>query len=434
MVRSHRTHRGTRTVDKFAIEGGSTLSGVVEVSGAKNAALPIMCATLLLEGKTTLRNVPDLSDVKTTIELLECLGMRGGRADSGTIELEPSGEVRLTAPYDIVRKMRASVAVLGPLLARHGRARVSLPGGCVIGLRPIDLHLKGLRALGAQIEIEHGYIVASAAKLRGAHIYLGGHFGPTVLGTANVMMAATLAEGTTVIEGAACEPEVADLAHFLVKTGARIDGIGTPRLEITGVSRLQGAEHTVIPDRIEAGTFLAAAAITGGHVTVAGAEPEHSGSVLDKLRDVGVTVSCRDGQMLVEGAGRPHATEVTTLSYPGFPTDLQAQMMALLTIADGTSIITEKVYPDRFMHIAELARMGADIRKEGPNAIIVGRPALSGAPVMASDLRASAALVVAALAAKGETVINRVYHIDRGYERIEEKLAALGARITRVEE
>jgi len=421
-------------MDKFVIEGGYELRGTVEVSGAKNAALPIMCATLLMEGKSTLRNVPDLADIRTTSALLESLGVACARSGDGVMEFEATCRAECTAPYDIVRKMRASVAVLGPLLARRGQARVSLPGGCVIGLRPIDLHIKGLRALGARIEVEHGYIVASAPRLRGAHIYLGGHFGPTVLGTANVMMAATLAEGTTVIEGAACEPEVADLANFLVAAGARIKGIGTQRLEITGVTSLAGADYPVIPDRIEAGTFLVACAITGGEITVAGAEPDHLASVLDKLRDAGVTVNCEDGLMHAAPASRARATEVTTLAYPGFPTDLQAQMMALLTVADGTSIVTEKVYPDRFMHIAELNRMGADIRKEGPSAIVVGKPALSGAPVMASDLRASAALVIAALAAKGTTVINRVYHIDRGYQRIEGKLAALGAQIRRVEE
>jgi UDP-N-acetylglucosamine 1-carboxyvinyltransferase len=333
-----------------------------------------------------------------------------------------------------VRKMRASVCVLGPLLARRGHARVSLPGGCVFGVRPIDLHLKGLKALGARIRIDHGYIDARAEKLRGTTIYLGGAFGSTVLGTANVMMAATLAEGTTVIECAACEPEVADLAGFLNAMGAKIRGAGTPRVEIEGVAELHGVEYKVIPDRIEAGTFLIAAAMTGGDVVVEGAYPEHLSAVIDVLQQMGAQFSCENHTMRVRAEVPCTPIDVTTLPYPGFPTDLQAQMMAYLATANGMSVITEKIYPDRFIHIAELVRMGAKIRKEGPSAIISGVKKLSGAPVMASDLRASASLILAGLVATGITEVHRIYHLDRGYERIEERLAALGAMVRRESE
>jgi UDP-N-acetylglucosamine 1-carboxyvinyltransferase len=419
-------------MDKIIIEGGSRLQGEVRISGSKNASLPILAASLLTDEKVSVRNIPDLLDISHMMLLLGELGLASKRLDDGTIEITPEEDTPVEAPYDIVRKMRASVCVLGPLLAKRRRARVSLPGGCVIGLRPIDLHLKGLRALGATIDIEHGYIVAEAGKLRGSDIFLGGPFGSTVLGTANVMMAATLAEGTTTIESAACEPEVADLANFLNAMGANISGVGTPRLVIKGVKALKGAEHSVIPDRIEAGTYLIAAAATGGEVSLRGARFEHLGAVIDKLRQVDVTVTREGDGCRLRSNGRVSSVEVTTHAYPGFPTDLQAQMMALLSIGDGISIVTEKIYPDRYMHIAELNRMGARIRKEGASAIIQGVHALSGAPVMASDLRASAALLVAGLVAKGTTTVNRVYHIDRGYESVEKKFASLGARIKRV--
>ena len=419
-------------MDKILIEGGPRLRGEVSISGSKNASLPILAASLLTDEKIGVKNVPDLSDISHMMHLLKELGVRAERLDDGTIETTPEHEDAFEAPYDIVRKMRASVCVLGPLLAKRKRARVSLPGGCVIGLRPIDLHLKGLAALGAKIDIEHGYIVAEADKLRGTDIFLGGPFGSTVLGTANVTMAAVLAEGITIIESAACEPEVADLARFLNKMGARISGIGTPRLVIEGVKSIKGAEYSVIPDRIEAGTFMIAAAVTGGEVVLRGARSEHLGAVVDTLKQVNVALAREDNLCRVSSNGVLRSTDVTTHGYPGFPTDLQAQMMALLSVAGGISVITEKIYPDRYMHIAELNRMGARVRKEGASAIIEGVRSLSGAPVMASDLRASAALIVAGLVARGTTTINRVYHIDRGYEQIEKKFAALGAHIKRV--
>ena len=419
-------------MDKFIVEGGSHLKGSVSISGSKNAALPVLAASILTDEKLTIRNVPNLSDIKHMMLLLGELGINAKWSKPGNIEIAPHDGDALVAPYDIVRKMRASVCVLGPLLAKRGKAKVSLPGGCVIGVRPIDLHLKGLKALGATISVEHGYVVAEAAKLRGTHVFLGGPFGSSVLGTANVMMAATLAEGITVIESAACEPEIVYLADFLNSMGARISGIGTPRLVIEGVSSLGGADHSVIPDRIEAGTFMIASAATGGEISLKGARMDHLGAVVDKLRQIGVTVELEDEGCRVISGGTVRSTDVTTLTYPGFPTDTQAQMMTLLSVADGISVITEKIYPDRFMHIAELNRMGAIIRKEGASAIVQGVPSLSGAPVMASDLRASAALVLAGLIATGKTIINRVYHIDRGYERIEEKFTALGARIKRI--
>jgi UDP-N-acetylglucosamine 1-carboxyvinyltransferase len=355
------------------------------------------------------------------------------RADGAVHVAEENADLS-TAPYEEVRKMRASICSLGPLLARRKRAKVSMPVGCVFGVRPVDLHLKGLAALGADIRITHGYIEAEAKDLRGATIYLGGPCGSSVLGTANVMMAATLAKGTTVIEAAACEPEIADLARFLVALGARIEGIGTPRLVIQGVRELGGAEHTVIPDRVEAGTFLISGAMTRGDVVVKGARMEHLTAVTDVLRQAGLKVSAEGDVVRVRTNGHFHPVDVTTLPYPGFPTDLQAQIMALLSLADGISIITEKIYPDRFIHISELARMGANIRKEGPSAIICGVKKLSGAPVMACDLRASACLVIAGLVASGTTEVHRVYHLDRGSERIEEKLGGLGAKIRREKE
>ena len=418
-------------MDKFVITGGKPLKGTVSVSRAKNAALPIMAAALLAEGKTVIRHVPHLADVRAMSELLEILGARVERKDNDDLEIEVLDESHSVGPYDMLCKMRAGFCVLGPLLARRGQARVSVPGGCIIGFRPIDLHIKGLRALGAEVRTRAGYVTAEAKKLKGARVFLGGPFGSTVLGTANVMMAATLAEGTTLIENAACEPEVENLARTLLDMGADIEGIGTPWLKIAGVKRLTGATADLIPDRIEAGTMLAAVAAAGGEVTVTDMQPNHLSAVLDKLRDMGMTVETGETTCTVRSEGRPRAVTVVTQPYPGFPTDLQAQFTTILTVADGTSVVTEKVYPERFMHISELQRLAADVRKEGPNAIVVGVEKLSGAPVMASDLRASAALVLAGLAAEGQTHVKRVYHIDRGYENIVEKLQGLGARIER---
>ncbi len=420
-------------MDKFIISGGTRLSGSVEISGSKNAALPIMAAALLADGPTKIHRVPDLADIRAMADLMGDLGAsvirNGSSMDICVNDLAP-----IHAQYDRVRKMRASVCVLGPLLARRGKARVAMPGGCAIGSRPIDLHLRGLRALGAKIELDSGDIVATADRLKGESIFLGGAFGSTVLGTANVMMAASLAKGTTIIESAACEPEVEDLADCLNAMGAKITGGGTPRITVEGVESLHGCEHTVIPDRIEAGTFMMAGALTCGEVTLPTARMDHMMAMVDKLREIGVTVERSNGGVAVRCTGRVKPTDVTTQPYPGFPTDMQAQLMTLLCLADGNSIMTEKIFPDRFMHVAELLRMGANIRKEGATAIVAGVDKLIGAPVMASDLRASAALVMAGLVAKGETTVNRVYHIDRGYEFIEAKLNSLGANIQRVKE
>lgn len=421
-------------MDKIVIQGGVPLRGSVPVYGAKNAALPILFATLLGRGRSIIHGVPTLRDVHSTILILRELGMGCERTKGGSIEIGVEDDSRFTAPWDHVRKMRASVCAMGPLLARRGHARVSLPGGCVFGVRPIDLHLKGLKALGADIRIEHGYVVARAKKLTGATVFLGGPYGSTVLGTANVMMAATLARGTTVIESAACEPEVADLGDFLNAMGARVRGAGTPRVEIEGVEELEGTEYRIIPDRIEASTFLIAGAMTGGEVTVEGARVEHLSAAVDALQRMGVQVSAENHSVRVRGGIPAAAVDVTTFPYPGFPTDLQAQIMAYLAIASGMSVITEKIYPDRFIHISELVRMGANIRKEGPSAIITGVKELSGAPVMASDLRASASLILAGLVASGITEVHRIYHLDRGYERIEKRLAQLGAMIRRESE
>ena len=421
-------------MDKFVITGSGRLKGTVPISGAKNAGLPIMAASLLAEGPSVLHGVPDLADIRSMTDLLQDLGSAVSRDADGALRLLVEDEGRSHARYERVRKMRASICVLGPLLAKRGKARVAMPGGCAIGSRPVDLHLRGLRALGAEIELEGGDIVATAKKLTGASIFLGGPFGSTVLGTANVMMAATLAQGTTTIESAACEPEIVDLAEYLGAMGARIGGAGTPRVVIDGVETLTGGEHTVSPDRVEAGTFMIAAAITNGEVTLANVRLDHMMAVVDKLRDVGVIIEAANGDVAVSCSRRLEPVDVTTQPYPGFPTDLQAQLTALLCLADGNSVITEKVYPDRFMHVAELLRMGANIRKEGPTAIVTGVKRLIGAPVMASDLRASAALVLAGLVARGTTTVARVYHIDRGYEHIEVKLRALGADIQRVSE
>jgi len=419
-------------LEKFVIQGGARLKGRVAISGAKNAALPILAASLLGDGASTIRDVPNLADVRAMADLLGDLGAQVQRLDDGVVQVRVEDESQSHAGYDRVRKMRASICVLGPLLAKRGKARVAMPGGCAIGSRPVNLHLRGLRALGAHIELDGGDIVATARKLRGAEIFLGGPFGSTVLGTANVMMAATLAEGTTVIESAACEPEIADLAAFLNAMGARISGAGTPRVTIEGVERLGAADHTLIPDRIEAGTFMVAAAVTNGELELSNVRTDHMMAVIDKLRAIGVIVEKTDGAVIVSAARRLKPTDVTTQPFPGFPTDLQAQLTTLLCLADGNSAITEKVFPDRFMHVAELLRMGADIRKEGPTSIVTGVKRLIGAPVMASDLRASAALVLAGLVAEGTTTVSRVYHIDRGYERIEAKLRAVGAKIERV--
>ena len=420
-------------MDAFVIQGGRRLRGDVQISGSKNATLPIMAACLLAEGESRILGAPNLADVASLAALLGELGVKVER-DAEGLKINVASEGELQARYDLVRKMRASVCVLGPLLAKRKAARVAKPGGCQIGSRPIDLHLRGLAALGAEFDLQSGDIVGEVeGRLKGAEIYLGGPFGSTVTGTANIMMAATLAEGTTVIECAACEPEVQDLANFLNAMGARVSGAGTPRLTIEGVESLHGASYQVIPDRIEAGTYMIAAAITNGEIKLNNVRLDHMMAVVDKLRQIGVLVEKSDGGAVVSSNRRLSPTDVATLPYPGFPTDLQAQLMALLCLADGNSVITERIYPDRFMHVAELGRLGADIRKEGPAAVVTGVKQLVGAPVMTSDLRASAALVLAGLAATGQTTVNRVYHIDRGYERIEQKLNALGAAIERVD-
>ena len=418
-------------MDIFQIQGPVTLNGSVTVSGSKNASLPIIAATILAPGKSIIRSVPRLLDIAVLAELLEDLGANVERAD-GDLIIDTTVIDNPVGDYDIVRKMRASICILGPLLARMGRAEVSMPGGCAIGDRPVDIHIRGLSELGAQIKIENGYIVASAPNgLKGKRIFLGGPFGSTVLGTANILMAATLAHGTTIIESAACEPEIADLANCLNEMGAKITGIGSPRLTIEGVTSLKPADHKVINDRVEAGTFMVAAAITKGRLEINNCCLEDLSAVIDRLENIGVSVEPADDGCIVSRSGTLTPADVTTQPYPGFPTDLQAQLMALLSLADGNSIITEKIFPDRFMHVAELNRMAARLRKEGPTVIVAGVDKLTAAPVMASDLRASAALVLAALAAQGTTVINRVYHIDRGYEKIEKKLNAIGAKITR---
>ena len=418
-------------MENFLIKGGTPLRGEVAISGAKNAVLPIMAATLLTAEPCVIRRVPELSDVRFMGEILASLGAEV-KMDGGALTVR-AARVRGLGDYDLIRKMRGSVCILGPLLGRGGQAVVSLPGGCVIGARPIDLHLKGLEALGAKIRIDGGYIHARARKLQGADVFLGGRCGPTVLGTANVMMAAALAAGVTLIESAACEPEVVDLANFLNAMGAKIAGAGSPTLTITGVKSLHGAEHEVIPDRIEAATFAVAAAATRGEVILRGARPDHMRAVLDKLREAGVTVERSGTALKISRRGRLKPVDITTLPYAGFPTDAQAQMMVLMTLTPGISIITERIFESRFMHVSELARLGADIAIEGPSAIVKGGRPLSGAPVMASDLRASAALIIAGLAARGETQVSRVYHIDRGYENIDGKLRRLGARMERLE-
>ena len=426
-------------MEKLIVEGGRPLSGAVRCAGSKNAVLPILAASILSREPLKLSRVPGLSDVATMLDILRSLGAQG-EMDGDRLEVSCEGDIRNRTPWELVRTMRGSVCVLGPLLARFGRAEVSLPGGCVFGVRPIDVHLKGLRQLGAKVWVEHGYVIAEAPKggLRGCSMYLGSSFGSSVLGTANVMMAATLAKGTTVIQGAACEPEVVDLADTLNAMGARITGHGSPVLTIEGVDELGAAEHEVIPDRIEAGTYVLAGALAGGNVRVEGCRPDHLAVLLDRLWDAQVPFDA--GEDWIETSAYdplerpPRSTDVTTHTYPGFPTDLQAQWMTLMTRADGLSIITERIYPDRWMHLPELERPGAQVRRQESAAVVRGSRRLSGAPVTASDLRASAALVLAGLVAEGETEVHRVYHIDRGYERIEERLQGLGAAIRRVPE
>src|ERR1700722_8465746 len=419
-------------MDSLLIKGGVPLHGEVTISGAKNAVLPIMAATLLTAEPCVIHRVPNLSDVKFMAQILTSLGAQVN-FEGNTLRVKAE-KIKGVGDYDLIRKMRGSVCIMGPLLGRLKKATVSLPGGCIIGARPINLHLKGFEALGAKIKVANGYVHAQAKHLVGAELFLGGRAGSTVLGTANVMMAASLAEGVSIIESAACEPEVVDLANFLNAMGARVTGAGSPTITITGVKELHGAEHEVIPDRIEAATYALAAAATDGEVTLLGARPDHLHAVLDKMRDAGVKVERRGTSLTVKRNGRLKPVDITTLPYSGFPTDAQAQMMVLMALTPGISIITERIFESRFMHVSELARLGADIEIEGPSAIVKGGKPLSGAPVMASDLRASAALVIAGMAASGETQVNRIYHLDRGYETMDAKLRQLGARIQRVEE
>jgi len=419
-------------MDIFHIEGPVRLSGSVSINGSKNASLPIMAAAILAPGESSLKSVPHLSDISVCGKLLSQLGCKLTREPDGDLRIDSTVIDNPVGEYEIVRRMRAGICILGPLLARCGRAEVSMPGGCAIGDRPVNLHIRGLQELGAQIHLKNGYIIAEAPNgLRGKDIFMGGPFGSTVLGTANVLMAATLAKGRTVIESAACEPEITDLANCLNKMGARITGIGSPRLIIEGVKQLQPVEFEVIPDRIEAGTFMAAAAITAGELRLKNCRLDDMMAVVDRLRNIGVTVDAQGDGCVVTRTGPIRPADITTQPYPGFPTDLQAQFMVLLSLTDGNSVIIEKVFPDRFMHVAELSRMAANLRKEGPVVIVAGVKKLIAAPVMASDLRASAALVLAGLAAEGTTIVSRVYHIDRGYEKIEERLNPIGAKILR---
>ncbi len=416
---------------KIQVEGGVALQGDVVVSGAKNAVLPILCATLLAEAPVLVENVPDLHDVATTLKLLADLGASIERdRDAGSVRVDARGVNRHVASYELVKTMRASVLVLGPLLARFGQSEVSLPGGCAIGSRPVDQHIKGLRALGAEVVIEHGYIRASAERLRGGRVVFDV---VSVTGTENVMMAAVLAEGTSVLENAAREPEVTDLAECLNALGAKISGAGTDTITIEGVASLGGGRHRVIADRIEAGTFLVAAAMTGGRIRTLGARADCLDAVLGKLRDAGATIEVSDQHIVLDMHGRrPRAVDITTAPHPAFPTDMQAQFMAMNCIADGAGVINETIFENRFMHVQELQRLGADIRVDGHTAVVRGVERLSGAPVMATDLRASASLILAGLVAEGETLIDRIYHLDRGYDRIEAKLSALGATIRRI--
>lgn len=420
-------------MEKLIIEGGNVLRGEVKISGSKNAALPVMAAALLTDEDCVIHNVPKLRDTTTMVKLLQSLG-KNVEVDKGKIKITSAGRLNHVAHYDLVSTMRGSFCVLGPLLAKLGKARVSLPGGCVIGIRPVDLHLKGLKALGAKIEFENGYVTTYTRKLKGAHIYLGGVFGSSVLATANVMMAAVLADGETVIESAACEPEIEDLANLLMAMGAEIKGKGGPRLRIMGVKKLHGVDYRIIPDRIEAGTYILIAAATRSNITLKGACYAHLMALVDKLGQAGIKVVEEGGLIRVKSKKTIKPASITTYPYPGFPTDLQAQFLALMSIAKGVSVISDKVYPDRFIHISELNRMGANIRREGMAAIVEGVNALHGAPVMASDLRASAALVIAGLAARGKTEIHRIYHLERGYESMDKKLSALGAKVYKGED
>lgn len=417
-------------MDKLLISGGPALQGDVCAAGAKNAALPILAATLLADAPVTLANIPRLRDIATTLKLLEQMGARLTRNDAGQVFSEPATLTSFAAPYEMVKTMRASILVLGPLVARYGRADVSLPGGCAIGARPVNLHLDGLRAMGAEISVDGGYIRARAARLRGARLVMEM---VSVTGTENLLMAATLAQGETLIENAAREPEVIDLANFLNALGARIEGAGTDRIRIQGVARLAGANYRVIPDRIETGTFLVGAAMTGGRVRVRETQPECLDAVLQKLRETGAEIATGADWIELDMHGqRPRAVDIHTAPHPAFPTDMQAQFCALNSIAEGVGTVTEAIFENRFMHVPELQRMGADIRIEGNVAICRGVARLTAAPVMATDLRASAGLVLAGLVATGETLIDRVYHLDRGYDNIEAKLLALGARIQRI--
>lgn len=421
-------------MDKLVIKGGKKLKGEVRISGAKNATLPIMAATLLTDETCTILDVPRLRDVMTMARIIEFLGKRVDFKDGKMVvrQQKPLGAI---APYKLVSTMRASFCVLGPLVSRLKLSRVSLPGGCIIGVRPVDLHLKGLSSLGADIKIDSGYVVTTVKKsLKGTRLYLGGEFGSSVTATANIMMAATLAKGITVIEAAACEPEVEDLAKFLIEMGAKIEGAGSPIIKIEGVEKLRGATHTVIPDRIEAGTFMIAAAITKGDILIKNCVAEHLGAVIDVLKGVGVNIKYGNNELRVKVSGRIKPINITTSPYPGFPTDMQAQMMSLMTVTPGISVIHEKIYPDRFMHVAEMNRMGANIQRQGPYAVVHGVKNLSGAPLMASDLRASAALVLAALVAQGKSEISRIYHLDRGYEKLDLKLRKIGGKISREKE
>jgi len=418
-------------MDRIIVKGGIPLKGKVKISGSKNSALPILAATLLAEGNSKIENLPLLKDTETILNILRLLGARI-RLKGNSVEINTESVKNFTAPYDLVRLMRGSICLLGPLLARFKKAVVSLPGGCVIGPRPIDLHLKGLRELGAEIKIKKGYIEAKTKKLKGRRIFLGGVFGSSVLATANVMMAATLSEGETLIEFAACEPEIVDLANFLNKMGAKIEGSGSHLLRIKGVRRLKGKNYKIIPDRIEAGTYLIAGLITGGKISIENVNSSHLEAVIDKVEESGAEINLKKRSLQVKNSNGLRAVNLGTFPYPGFPTDMQAQFMVLMCLAQGTSVITERIFPKRFMHIGELNRMGADITIEGDSAIVKGDRTFVGAKVMASDLRASAALILAALAAKGETEISRVYHLDRGYERLVEKLTELGADIKRI--
>jgi UDP-N-acetylglucosamine 1-carboxyvinyltransferase len=416
-------------VDKIVIRGGQKLAGEVRISGSKNAALPILISSLLTSEPCVYQSVPDLKDIDTTLRLLSGLGARAERTGAAEVKITAAQVEDVEAPYDLVKTMRASFLVLGPLLSRFGRARVSTPGGCAIGTRPVNLHLKGLARMGAEIDLVHGYVEAKARRLRGARIYMDL---PSVGATENLMMAAALAEGFTVIENAAKEPEIADLARALNGMGARVEGAGHDVVTIEGARELRGASHRVIPDRIEAGTFMVAAALTGGDVTLREARADHLDAFVLKLREAGVKVRVEENAIRIEGDGRKRGVDITTLPYPGFPTDLQAQTMVLAAVSDGVSVITETVFENRFMHALELIRMGADIRLEGNRAVIQGVKALSGAPVMATDLRASVSLILAGLVAEGVTEVTRIYHLDRGYEHIEKKLGQLGAEIARV--